>query len=96
MQSVMVHIDSDLGPIGAWSFHHGGLTHFYPESLDLAISGRARQLMAGRRGEAVPDWFLYMSTVEADTDVFHTLDVADGTSLVDVITEYRRVWNTTV
>ncbi len=96
MQNVMVHIDSDLGPIGAWSFHHGELTHFYAESLDLAISGRARQLMAGRREHTVPDWFLYISASQVDGDVFHTLDVADGTSLIEVISEYRRVWNTTV
>ncbi len=50
MQHVMVHVDTDLGPIGAWSYRSDldTIRQFYPESLDLAISGRARQLMAAR------------------------------------------------
>lgn len=99
MQNVLIHIDHDLGPIGIWAFHHNPsrLTHFYPESLDLTISGRARQLMAERPLLTdTPDWFTYLSTLHPGLDTYETVDVADELAMIDVLTEYRRVWNTTV
>lgn len=99
MQNVMVHIDSDLGPVGAWSWHDGYqlLRHFYPESLDLSISGRARQLMAERPPDSsVPGWFHYLATLQSGLDKYEACDVPDQMQLLEVVAEYRRVWNSTV
>lgn len=96
MQHVLVHIDRDLGPIGAWSYHDHRLRHFYPQSLDLAISGRARQLMAERTDVSVPDWFLYLTTLAGLADDYQFAEADDNSTLVEIISEYRRVWNTTV
>lgn len=99
MQQVMVHIDTDLGPIGGWSFNPQTrkLRHFYPESLDLSISGRARQLMAERPTECHPfQWFTYLATLGGGLDRYEAVEVADNLTLLDVVTEYRRVWNSTV
>jgi hypothetical protein len=99
MQHVLVHTDASLGPIGAWSYQPETqrLTHFYPESLDLHISGRARQLMAERPDETTPSlWFAYMVERSTTLDAFALVVVGDEVDLVDVVSEYRRVWNTTV
>jgi hypothetical protein len=95
---VLVHIDLDqgLGPIGAWGFN-GQLKHFYPESLDPAISARARELMAQRTPDiSVPDWMDLIADSDPNPlDSFHTGDVNDGDSLPVVLAEYRRIWNST-
>lgn len=101
MQHVLVHIDGDLGPIGAWSWSddHGQLRQFYPQSLDLSISGRARQFIAARPLErSVPDWFLELAAASNASlcDTFEVVHVADDIALVDVVSEYRRAWNANV
>ncbi len=98
---VLVHIDCDLGPIGAWSWNadRGQLTQFYPESLDLNISGRARQLLAARPLQvSLPDWFLEIAatTVASLCDKYEVVVVPDNTNLIDIVSEYRRAWHTNV
>lgn len=92
----MVHIDPSLGPIGAWGFDQDRLTHFYPESLDVSISARARLAMASR-GEhlTVPEWFLILSGNPTAFDGFETVEVHDGISLPAVVAEFRRQWKET-
>lgn len=95
MQHVLVHIDPGLGPIGAWSYtSNGRLTHFYPESLDVSISGRARLLMAQRDDDiSVPDWMDFIADSDATLlDEFQTFDVNDGISLSLILAEFRRSW----
>lgn len=101
MQHVLVHTDGDLGPIGAWSYSddHGNLRQFYPQSLDLAISGRARQFIAARPADrGVPEWFLEMASISTESlcDTFEVVHVADDIALVDIVSEYRRRWNASV
>ncbi len=97
MQHVLVHIDHScgLGPIGAWSFYDGRLTHFYPESLDPAIPARARDYMAGRDPSTatVDDWFGYLNdNIEPPLDEFHAIEANDGVSLPAIVAEFRRYW----
>lgn len=95
---VLVHIDLDqgLGPIGAWGYD-GKLTHFYPESLDTAISARARELMAARSLDVtVPEWMELIADTDPTTmDQFETVEVNDTDALPHVLAEYRKVWNAT-
>lgn len=95
---VLVHIDIDqgLGPIGAWGFD-GRLTHFYPESLDTAISARARELMAQRDADVtVPEWMDLIAEADPNPlDQFEHLEVNDTDPLPLVLAEYRRIWNST-
>lgn len=95
---VLVHIDIEqgLGPIGAWGFD-GRLRHFYPESLDTAISARARNLMAQRDADvSVPDWMdLIADSDPTALDQFEYLEVSDSEPLPLILAEYRRIWNTT-
>lgn len=92
----MVHIDPSLGPIGAWGFSDGDLTHFYPESLDLQISARGRTAMAAR-GEhlTVPEWFAILAGHPTALDDFETVEVHDALSLPAVVAEFRKVWKQT-
>lgn len=93
MQHVLVHIDSGLGPIGAWSYNDSHLVHFYPDSLDLAISSRAREAMAGRDPSiSIPDWFAYLSAHANYLDEFETLEVHKPLSLPTILAEFRRAW----
>jgi hypothetical protein len=97
MQHVLVHIDQGLGPIGAWSYSkEGHLTHFYPESLDVSISGRARLLMAHRTLDVqVPEWMDFIADSDPTLlDTYQTFDVNDGHSLTAVLAEFRRSWAT--
>lgn len=95
MQHVLVHLDHDLGPIGAWSYSEEGLKHFYPESLDLAISARARDAMASRPLDTpVPDWFLTVHHNHVTAlDAFDILEVEDEHSLPAILAAYRKGWN---
>ncbi len=98
MQHVLVHIDQNLGPIGAWSYSSTGvLTHFYPESLDTAISGRARLLMAQRDDDIhIPEWMDLLADSDPNVmDEFQTLIVNDGISLAQILTDFRRSWTAT-
>lgn len=98
MQHVLVHIDQGLGPIGAWSYTEDGrLVHFYPESLDPSISGRARLLMAQRDDDiTVPEWMDFIAESDATLlDEYQTFDVNDGISLNLILAEFRRSWITT-
>lgn len=95
MQHVLVHIDQGLGPIGAWSYTKDGkLTHFYPESLDVAISGRARLLMAQRHHDiSVPDWMDFLAdNGPTMLDDFQTLTVHNDITLNLILSEFRRTW----
>lgn len=95
MQHVLVHIDQGLGPIGAWSYAEDGrLTHFYPESLDRSISGRARLLMAQRDDDiSVPQWMDFIADSDATLlDNYQTIEVHDGIALSLILTEFRRTW----
>ncbi len=97
MQHVLVHIDLDagLGPIGAWGYLDGHLTHFYPESLDVRISARARDYMAIRdEGTTVPEWFEHIADNAGGADEFEAIEVNDGVSLPAIVAEFRRHWNT--
>ncbi len=100
MQTVLIHVDTDLGPIGAWSWHPvNGLRQFYPESLDLSISGRARQLIAERDPEVgIVEHFHDMSvnSFSSALDDYIVAVVADSVTLVDIVSEYRRSWNAAV
>lgn len=95
MQHVLVHIDQGLGPIGAWSYTHDRLTHFYPESLDTSISGRARLLMAQRDDDiSVPDWMDFIADSDATMlDEYQTIEVDEGLPLTEVLAEFRRYWH---
>jgi len=95
MQYVLVHIDQSLGPIGAWSYSDAGvLSHFYPESLDVAISARARELMASRDIDMpVAEWMdLIAATEPTMLDQFQTVEVNDGIALSIVLAQFRRAW----
>jgi hypothetical protein len=94
MQHVLVHIDQSLGPIGAWSYSRDRLTHFYPESLDPSISGRARLVMAQRTDDtSIIEWMdLIAGTEPTMLDEYQTVDVADGIPLNFVLGEFRRSW----
>lgn len=94
MQHVLVHIDKGLGPIGAWSYLDGALKHFYPESLDVSISARARQVMAERHPAiGVADWFGYIAEhYENVADEFETIDLELPLSLPSILAEFRRSW----
>lgn len=95
MQHVLVHIDQGLGPIGAWSFDaKGALTHYYPESLDTAISSRARLLMAQRSEDiSTPEWMDLISDSEPTMlDEYEAIEVDDGVTLNAVLADYRRTW----
>lgn len=95
MQHVLVHIDSERGPIGAWSFNAGRLRHFYPESLDEAISERARDVMARRDLDTpVPDWMDFIADRDPTfLDAYQAFDVHDDLSLPAILAEYRRMWS---
>jgi hypothetical protein len=93
---VLVHIDRGLGPIGAWGYHHGHLKHFYPESLDVGISARARDLMSRRTTDIpVPDWMDFLADSDSHNmlDQYATVIVNDTDTLPKVLAEYRRLWN---
>ena len=94
MQHVLVHIDQGLGPIGAWSYHDERLTHFYPESLDPAISGRARLLMAQRSDDiSIPDWMDLIADGEpTNLDEYQALEIDDDVPLSSVVSQARRSW----
>lgn len=95
MQYVLVHIDQGLGPIGAWSYSDDGqLTHFYPESLDVAISGRARLLMAQRTSDvSVPEWMEFVADADPTLlDEYKTIEIADNVRLTAVVADFRRSW----
>jgi hypothetical protein len=96
MQHVLVHIDSERGPIGAWSFGSGKLRHFYPESLDEAISERAREVMARRDLDVpVPQWMDFLADCDPTLlDKYQTLEVNDDLSLPAILADYRRMWST--
>lgn len=95
MQHVLVHIDHGLGPIGAWGYLDGALTHFYPESLDVSIPARARQYMAGRDLDCtIPEWFGYLTDhARTALDEFEAIEVNDGVSLPAIVAEFRRAWS---
>jgi 3-hydroxy-3-methylglutaryl CoA synthase len=94
MQHVLVHIDQGLGPIGAWSYGSGALTHFYPESLEPAISARARELMATRDNDMpVAEWMDLIAGSEPTLlDEFQAFEIHDGVSLPAILAEFRRSW----
>lgn len=95
MQHVLVHIDQSLGPIGAWSYDNiGRLSHFYPESLDVGISGRARLLMAQRPEDvSVPEWMDFIADNDPTLlDEYETVEVADTVALTVVLANCRRNW----
>lgn len=92
----MVHIDSSLGPIGAWGYCDDGLTHFYPESLDVEIPARGREDMAVRNlALSVPEWFALLSSREPTLDeyVSFEIDADEPISLISVLAAFRRDWN---
>lgn len=99
MQHVLVHIDLDsgLGPIGAWGFHEGRLTHFYPESLHPSIPARARDYMAARHPDVtVPDWFDHLEEcAHTAFDEFEAIEVHNGMNLPAILAEFRRSWAAT-
>lgn len=97
MQHVLVHIDHEqgLGPIGAWAFRDGHLTHFYPESLDPSISARARDYMAGRDPDTatVSQWFGHLNDNKGSAlDEFHAIEAHDELALPAIVAEFRRYW----
>jgi hypothetical protein len=95
MQHVLVHIDQSLGPIGAWSYTEDGhLTHFYPESLDVAISGRARLLMAHRTLDvSVPEWMEFIADSDPTLfDEFQAYEINDTVKLTTVVADARKAW----
>lgn len=92
----MVHIDRSLGPIGAWGYSEDGLTHFYPESLDVEIPARGRDDMAVRSPDlSVPQWFALLSSRQPSLDeyVAFQIDGDEPISLISVLAEFRREWN---
>lgn len=95
MQHVLVHIDTGLGPIGAWSYQDGSLIHFYPDSLDVSISARAREAMANRElSISVPDWFAFICGHYCNNlDDFETIEVDNPLSLPTILADFRREWN---
>lgn len=97
MQHVLVHIDQGLGPIGAWSYQNGALKHFYPQSLDTAISARARELMASRGHDiTVIEWMDLIADNEPTMlDEYQTVEVHDALNLPTILAEFRRHWSTT-
>jgi len=97
MQHVLVHIDQGLGPIGAWSYRDQRLTHFYPESLDPAISGRARLLMAQRSDDiSIPEWMELIADGEPTMlDEYQTCELDDDIPLNVVLAQFRRSWSMT-
>lgn len=94
MQHVLVHIDQGLGPIGAWSYEDGALTHFYPESLEPAISARARELMAARDNDMpVAEWMDLIAGNEPTLlDEFQAFQVNDDLTLPTILADFRRSW----
>ncbi len=95
-QHVLVHIDQELGPIGAWGYLNGHLTQFYPESLDVSIPARARELMAGRRDIPIPDYFALLAGCDPTLlDEYRHTKTADGVSLPAIVAEFRRAWKAT-
>lgn len=95
MQHVLVHIDQSLGPIGAWSIKDDGtLVHFYPQSLDVAISGRARLLMAQRDEDVtVIEWMDFIADNDPTLlDEYQTFEVDDTLPLKNVLADFRRNW----
>ena len=90
---VLVHVDQGLGPIGAWGYN-GKLRHFYPESLDTAISARARELMASRATNiSVTDWMDLMADADPTLiDEYHAFETSDDAALPGVLAEFRRSW----
>lgn len=99
MQHVLVHVDLDsgLGPIGAWGYHEGRLTHFYPESLDPSISARARDYMAARGADVpVPEWFGHLDeSAKTALDEFEAIEVDSEMKLHAVLAVFRRTWAAT-
>jgi hypothetical protein len=95
MQQVLVHIDHGLGPIGAWTYRHGALRHFYPESLDPFISARARDLMARRDSDvSIPEWMDLIADCDPTMlDEFQTFEVNDDLQLPTILGEFRRSWS---
>lgn len=93
---VLVHIDLDqgLGPIGAWGISPNGLRHFYPESLDVTIPARARELMAQRDPDvSVEEWMDLIADADpTPLDTWALIDVKDCDPLPVVLAEYRRTW----
>lgn len=95
MQHVLIHVDQSLGPIGAWSCtEKGRLTHFYPESLDVGISGRARLLMAQRPDDVdTEEWMDFLADSDPTLlDEYQTLIVEEHVPLTAVLAEFRRAW----
>lgn len=95
MQYVLVHIDQNLGPIGAWSYREDRLTHFYPESLDPAISGRARLLMAQRSHDiTTPDWMDLIADGEPTMlDEYQAFEIDDeDMPLNAILVQVRKAW----
>lgn len=97
MQHVLVHIDQGLGPIGAWSYCDDRLTHFYPESLDPSISGRARLLMAQRSDDiSIPEWMDLIADGEPTMlDEYQAFELDDDIPLNTVLAQFRRSWAAT-
>lgn len=92
-QYVLVHYDHALGPIGAWGFLDGRLKHFYPESLDVGISSRAREIMAARRDTTVPEFFALLDRCDPSMlDNYQLVKTPPGVSLPAVVAEVRRSW----
>ncbi len=96
MQHVLIHIDVDmgLGPIGAWSYHNERLVHFYPDSLDVQIAARAREVMALRDLDIpVPDWFAFLAgQMPTAYDEYNTLIVETPLTLPSILADFRRHW----
>jgi hypothetical protein len=94
MQHVLVHIDQGLGPIGAWSYRQNRLTHFYPESLDPSISGRARLLMAQRQDDiTIDEWMDLIADTEPNMlDEYTAFDIDDDVPLNVILAQFRRTW----
>lgn len=94
---VLVHIDLDygLGPIGAWGYDGIRLRHFYPESLDPAISARARDLMAQRSNDIpVDEWMALIAESDPSPLDSYEIVTADGAeSLPAVLAQYRHAWS---
>jgi hypothetical protein len=93
MRHILIHIDRDLGPIGAFDYD-GELVHFYPDALDPHVSARARNDMAARHDSNIPDWFAYLARREPALDQYETFTLDDNdTSLITVVAEFRKEWN---
>jgi hypothetical protein len=93
---VLVHIDLDqgLGPIGAWGYSKYGLRHFYPESLDVEISARARNLMAQRDNDTpVTEWMDLIADADpTPLDSWRVIEADDNDPLPIVLSDFRRTW----